>query len=122
VNVELPRRETNSASTSKTKTDPSFNHLEQNRPVGKPIRSDLLEQLGLTYDRKKENYPKVQLSKHKQNLKHAMQSDTCAGVVAHAVGLLRATLSIVGAWRVEAETIAELSTAGIWRARNQDHR
>jgi hypothetical protein len=39
VNVELPRRETNSASTSKAKTGPSFNHMEHNHPMGKSIRS-----------------------------------------------------------------------------------
>jgi hypothetical protein len=76
----------------------------------------------LTYDRKKENCRKVQLSKHKQNLKHSMQSDTCAVIVAHAVGLLCATLSIVGAWKDEVDTTNELSENGVWKAgTNQDH-
>ena len=66
---------------------------------------------------KKKKYPKLHFWKHKQNKKHAMQSHTCAGVIAHRDNLLLAKLSIVGTWIAEAKSSTKLSTAGIWRTR-----
>jgi hypothetical protein len=48
-----------------------------------------------------------------------MQSDTCEDVMAQAVDVLHATLSNVGAWRVEAKPVVALSTANIWRTKTE---
>jgi hypothetical protein len=41
--------------------------------------------------------------------------NTCVEDVAHAVNVFHATLSIIGVWRAESETVFVFSTADIWR-------
>ena len=96
--------------------------MEQNHLMGKLIRSDLsnlLEQLGLTYDMKKEKYPKVHLWKHQQKTKKSMQSNTCASVLTQVDGLLLSKLSDDSSSRAKDNTFVELSTTGVWKTRSK---